>query len=382
MPTESSTSLTLSLCMIVKNEESSLSRCLASTQEYVDEIIIVDTGSQDSTVSIAEEFGAKVSYFEWCNDFAAARNHAISLAQGQWILMLDADEELIVTDTAFRNQLTNIDAPSVYCLDLTDAYKGSTVSVLWASRLFQNSPDLKYMGRYHEQLTYQAKPIDTSISDHFKGLKILHYGYGQEELAQKHHHRIALLEDILEAEGVNLAWMRTLAANYHAKKQLDQVERCQAQVFDYLLPYLISGEPPVPFLSGAYWIYSLGMRCLQQEDIETAQMLCQRGLEWAPMYPPISYFAGLLSQSLGLHIGAVAYFNHCMQLDKRGSYDKGEPFDKTITTSFSSQGLGISYTKLKQWQQAKESFELALEFDPTSSLALNSLADINQRLSV
>jgi glycosyltransferase involved in cell wall biosynthesis len=97
----------ISLCMIVKDEAQRLPRCLASAKPYVDETVVVDTGSQDETISIAKEYGAKVSSFQWCDDFAAARNYSLSLATGQWILLLDADEELVVEDQNFRQYLTD-----------------------------------------------------------------------------------------------------------------------------------------------------------------------------------------------------------------------------------------------------------------------------------
>src|SRR5208282_3153424 len=82
----------LSLAMIVKNESRCLARCLQSVKGIADEIVIADTGSTDDTIKIAREFGAKISNFDWVDDFAAARNFAINQTTGGWILVLDADE--------------------------------------------------------------------------------------------------------------------------------------------------------------------------------------------------------------------------------------------------------------------------------------------------
>ncbi len=86
---------TIGLVMIVKNESRSLRKCLARVKKLVDDIYITDTGSSDNTVKIAEEFGAHVSYFEWKNDFAAARNYALEQSPCDWNLVLDADEYLV-----------------------------------------------------------------------------------------------------------------------------------------------------------------------------------------------------------------------------------------------------------------------------------------------
>ena len=84
----------LSLCMIVKNEEERLAKCLDSVSELVDEMIILDTGSTDKTVSIAQSFGAVVPFFKWNNDFSAARNESLKYVNKDWVLVLDADEVL------------------------------------------------------------------------------------------------------------------------------------------------------------------------------------------------------------------------------------------------------------------------------------------------
>ncbi|MEW5768502.1 MAG: glycosyltransferase family 2 protein [bacterium] len=85
---------TISLCMIVRDEEEQLPRCLESVKGLVDEIIVVDTGSKDKTMEIAHSFDARVYKHPWENDFSAARNISLSYAKSDWILILDADEEL------------------------------------------------------------------------------------------------------------------------------------------------------------------------------------------------------------------------------------------------------------------------------------------------
>src|SRR5919202_1924833 len=144
----------LSLCMIVKNERHNLSRCLTSAQPYVNEIIVVDTGSEDGSPEIALQYGAKVSYFEWCDDFAAARNYAISQASGDWILMPDADEEIIVDSENFLEQLTLQPDVLAYSIALTEA-NDQSLTPAYLIRLLRNVPDIQYIGCFHEQPTYQ-----------------------------------------------------------------------------------------------------------------------------------------------------------------------------------------------------------------------------------
>ena len=84
----------LSLSMIVRNEEARLGACLASVEGFADDIVVVDTGSTDSSIAIAEAAGARVEQIAWPGDFAPARNTALTFLKGDWVLVLDADEQL------------------------------------------------------------------------------------------------------------------------------------------------------------------------------------------------------------------------------------------------------------------------------------------------
>ena len=117
---------TISLCMMVKNEEEFLPRCLESVKDVVDEIVIVDTGSTDRTVEIAESYGARVYHHPWENDFSKHRNQSISYASGAWILEMDADEEFFSEDTQKIGktlQETNADFLYLKCYDLEKTEK-------------------------------------------------------------------------------------------------------------------------------------------------------------------------------------------------------------------------------------------------------------------
>ena len=85
---------TISLCMIVRDEEANLARCLESACGFVNEIIVVDTGSRDATPTIAKRYGARICHLPWQEDFSQARNESLKQAIGEWVLVLDADEEL------------------------------------------------------------------------------------------------------------------------------------------------------------------------------------------------------------------------------------------------------------------------------------------------
>jgi glycosyltransferase involved in cell wall biosynthesis len=153
--------VTLSFCAIVKNEAQNLARCLASIKPYVDELVIVDTGSTDETVAIAQQYGAKESHFEWCDDFAMARNYACSLTSCDWILTLDADEELEVSQENWTVQLLESAPESIvaFNLRLRDADDG--VTEMQTPRLFKKLPSVQYRDRYHEYLTYEGQALST-----------------------------------------------------------------------------------------------------------------------------------------------------------------------------------------------------------------------------
>ena len=153
----------LSLCMIVKNEETVLERCLESAagknnrqENPTDEIIIADTGSTDGTKKFAEAYGAKIYDFPWKNDFSAARNFAFSKATGDYILWLDADD--YISDEArkklfaLKKRLSETSAPAAFCRYEIAAYSSPaapTVTAFYRTRIVKNDGSAVWKGRVH-----------------------------------------------------------------------------------------------------------------------------------------------------------------------------------------------------------------------------------------
>lgn len=170
----------LSLCMIVKNEEASLPQTLASVRGVVDECVVLDTGSSDRTVEIAQEFGANVYHFDWCNDFSVARNEALNYVKGKWVLVLDADEVLTPEIVPEMKQAIKSDRNLV--INLVRQEVGASQSPYsLVSRLFRNHPKIRFSRPYHAmvddsvQALLQQEPEWNVVA--LSNVAILHYGY-------------------------------------------------------------------------------------------------------------------------------------------------------------------------------------------------------------
>lgn len=182
---------TISLTMIVRNEEENLARCLDSVTGEVDEIVIVDTGSTDKTVEVARRYADKVYFFRWAGDFSAARNYALSRANSRWIFYLDADEELDTPAGGLRNLVSGGGGIEAFLLPLhnrTGDFSGDYGRSM-VLRLFRNSPEYFFLGKIHEQVVV-ARPESVSIAP---GPVIWHRPVPARELKRKQGRNLAML---------------------------------------------------------------------------------------------------------------------------------------------------------------------------------------------
>jgi len=206
----------LSLAMIVKNEEEKLARCLESIKEYVDEIIIVDTGSHDRTKEIAESFGAQIYDFEWCNDFSKARNFSIEKTTGDYVFVLDADNILLeFPKEKIMNYLKDKKVVGLAEIINNNTQNGQkTVHRSYACAIF--SKEARYVRAIHEQIDSAYPRVRLPIS-------IFHDGYENRDEA-KFKRNIDILKKALE-EDDDTYLMYKLAQEYKGLELMDEADK-------------------------------------------------------------------------------------------------------------------------------------------------------------
>lgn len=209
----------LSFCMLVKNAERDLAKCLDSVRDLASELIVVDTGSTDATCRIAAGYGAKVIPFDFGHiDFAAARNWALSQAGGSWILVLDADETLDPAGASQIKALVDGNENAGYFLERHNP------GIDYVVRLFPNRPGYRYRGRVHE--TIDASILAGGGRLLKTAIRIEHnFVSDPEARRRKNHWYIQILKEEIAAAPLDDARLDFLAAEYH---QLEMFEEAAA----------------------------------------------------------------------------------------------------------------------------------------------------------
>lgn len=254
----------LSVCMIVKDEEAVLERCLESVRGIADEIIIVDTGSTDATKAIAKRYTDKIYDYVWTNDFAAARNESLKHATGKWILVLDADEYLSLDELDEWNSFLNRETPLPYLaytlpvINFTgDKRNKDEITSAPVTRLFPNHMGIIFERPIHEQLTRISKNEHMQESDdpdvsnillkdlsksrshenlyHKKlSLNIFHTGYQIQTIVNKNKHErnMKIFEAMRENQELDYYDWFTLGNQYRYAREEEKALECYEKALE------------------------------------------------------------------------------------------------------------------------------------------------------
>lgn len=326
---------TVSLCMIVKNEEHHLRKCLESISSQIDEIIIVDTGSTDSTLTIAGDFGAKVFHYDWREDFADARNFSISFAKSDYVLVLDADE-YIDFDSSLQETIKS--EKDYYIINFKNYMDGGYVSNHQAIRLFKNNRGLKYYGKIHEHLNIEE--ID-NLSVTFAEFIIHHDGYKKETYnsKSKFDRNLKILSKEVEEYPTgynlfNLGVQQKVGREYD--KALKSLKKSFALSKDQIyLPYLL---------------FIMGECLFELERHKEGIKLMNDSIDLFPDYTGYYYLNGLFYEKLSFFKAAEENFVKCTELGEVKNFQ-----------SLDGVGSYLAYIKLSEVQQKQGKMVIALE---------------------
>ncbi|WP_203363286.1 glycosyltransferase [Bacillus sp. REN10] len=280
----------LSICMIVKDEEKNLRRCLDSLKPLLEtsytELIIVDTGSTDQTIKIAKEYTQRVYFHEWNGNFSDMRNISISYAEGEWIFIIDADEEL-ETPSELMNLLTSSEINSCNTIRVREknllSIKLNKYVYHVQERLFRNNGTFHYKGTIHNQPIYQHPVLTADIW-------LMHYGYINEdkELMEKKFKRTAsMLRKELEKDPEHVYYRFQLARSYMMHNEdiiaLEEIEKAYQSMKKQAEELVIHRY----YVFGEYARMSLNAKKFKQV-IE----ICKEGLTYNKVYLDLYYYMG------------------------------------------------------------------------------------------
>lgn len=394
--------------MIVKNEEAYLPDCLKSVQSLVDEMIIVDTGSSDKTIEIAESFGAKVIHHPWNNDFAEARNVSLKHANCDWILVLDADEAMAPQDLTKIRQLAKNKGVTGYKL-VQRTYSKMTTMTEWLAveypypeargcsgytpspyvRLFRKDKDIYFEGKVHEIVEYAiskkgGRVVDTDIPIH-------HYGYISDGDSAKRKERLYLgIVEEMETNGDSADARLYL---YKGIGCIEQNDYESAEVFLKKAEALAPGNTMVLFNLGlcadaqnrpaeAINYYDLVLKydsghvgaynnlaaILEKKgQLRDAELLYREALKHNPDHYIIRYNLGTFLKNQGRNDEAIAEFQKTLSINP-----------EVAEAHFSS---GVIFFRKGDYVKAKNSFKRVLAIDRSHETARKNL-DVLEKMGI
>lgn len=339
----------ISLCVIAKNEEKNIEKCLDSAKDLVDEIIFVDTGSSDRTIEIARKFTDKIFYFEWNDNHSDAKNFALSHATKEWILSLDADETISQKDHERIRELTKKseflgfsliqrnytnkigEFSGVSCKN--DDYEESKRAFGYVPRrmvrLFKNNPKIRFEGVIHDNVGNSILRIGKIC---YTDIPIHHFGTLNPS-AEK-------IKRYIEIEKKNLKG--------------DFFQDCQIGVQmhsigenDEAIEFLkksIEKNPAFPFA----WL-ELGIIMLEKRNLEEAKKLLHKAESLAD-HPMIYDYLGVLYGLLEDYEKSVAYLKKAISL--------------LPNNADFHYNLGFAYAKAGMQKEAIEEMKIAVTLNP------------------
>lgn len=347
----------LGASLIVRNEAAHLAACLASIRDVVDDIVVVDTGSDDDSPAIAAAYGARVFSFPWTNDFAAARNASLDCCTTDWILYIDADERLApVTRREVEGLLTGV--PDVAFRLLLRPVAGATPYREY--RLWRNDPRIRFRNAIHEKVVFAIESVSALDGRPIGVCDLLldHVGYEGDQ-TRKHLRNLPMLRQQVRAEPDNLfLWhhLGRVLAGLGQRRASKQVlrhavgvsrrsgyrDQCGVLCFSELISMgLTDGENVAALLTEARAAYPGNYVLLWQEARHLA--------------------------ATGKPDQALARFDELLAVDRACLPDAGPAYDERLFTDAAHEGRALCLFRLGRFAEAAAAYAEAERYAPDST---------------
>ncbi len=344
---------TLSLIMIVRDEAENLPSVLGPLQGKFDEMIVVDTGSLDDTPEIARAHGATVHFFEWINDFAAARNESIRHATSDWLFWLDADDRMPPEELDRVRSLIALHPErdmAYYCHLRSLGASWTAEQNLLQVRLFPNLPGVQFVGEVHERITESLRGKGVSI--HPSAVEIIHTGYvDPEALPEKYKRNFEIMSRMLEENP------RELQTRYQLVMQLaamGEVEQTLEQI-DILGEYVAEVTSEVD----RTYRYLL-LRGIVHRNFGNMQTAREAYEEVIRTFPKMGVSHYLLSTVLYEEEKWDEMREHLLKAEYYGIAVDAVPIPLARVLFDMSSMMAMYYQRAKQWMLAAQEFRKAL----------------------
>lgn len=344
----------LSIGMIVKNESKYLRQCLTALKPIMDnvesELIIVDTGSTDSTVKIAKEFTDKIFFHKWNDDFAESRNITIDKSKGEWYFYIDADEILEnpqeIINFFLSDNCEKYQAFAIKVENLIDENRNSIGEVFYSRRIVKRDNTTKFTGRIHEYLP-EKSPVFMSESI------LVHYGYIKTDkrlVMYKYKRNINILNKEIENEPDNIVWLYHLAKTHNFQgdyfEGLRSIERALQVASSKNIFHI--------------WIYNLAIDTYNKNELyheaEDIALMILKKVKQETTAHIITYFYLAQAQSM-LRKNSEAIYNYikCLKLLELEACD-------SLPIDLNSSAIDFGGNKFIYWQIAIL-YDRLLDFD-------------------
>lgn len=354
----------LTVCLITKNEERFLGRCLESIRDVAQQIIVVDTGSTDATREIAAQAGAEVYSFVWCDDFSAARNAGLERATGDWILVLDADEELLEGQREKFLRLLQDSAAIAFRLPLIDEGHEAE-GVNYVPRLFRNAPGVYYAGYVHEHVFLsvdslrQKWGLDNKLGD----ATLLHHGYTTEmrQSRGKGARNVRLLRKALEETPEDPNLVMNLGLELVRSGDLSE------GIKQYDAAFRIVSALPSDQISPEFRETLLTQFCTHlvttKDYLGVTRVMRSPLARGSGLTATLHWFYGLSCLETKQFAEGASQMRHCLAKRKSKALS---PVDKNIFKAGPNHCLALCLVALKQLEAAEKAFCAALQDEPNA----------------